>query len=349
MRSPDCEDVLAAAGRGVRRRAAARPTPGWADPHVAALPDLPAHAPRHGGGGRDLRGLVACARRPRGCGAATLAELGARGARRGRGGRAATGRGDDAAAQRLSAALAGATPASAVACRGLGPDPRAGRCASAMYVRGVRLPDAARSLRVRARTRRSSRASPGLAHRGGRRAGTRMPRRGHRVAFVAVSAVSPRAVRNAAERGVGLHRHGAAPPGRAPEAQAGQPAARAGPRARRAGARAARARRSGAVLVSADAPADESPAATSGAVAPATTVQGPAPATTTTAPGALRRRRFRGAAGDQRPRWLERPGQRPGRRGRPHRGASTTTAPAGTRVAGRRPPAPRGPPRASGH
>src|SRR3954463_11925099 len=76
VRSPDCEDVIPllaaasdgalrrrggvppAAGRGLRRRAAASRR-GLGRPAHPELSDLPAHAPRHGGGGRHLRGLVA--------------------------------------------------------------------------------------------------------------------------------------------------------------------------------------------------------------------------------------------------------------------------------------------------
>ena len=58
VRSPDCEDVVplgAAAADGELGAAHAA----WAAPHVEPLPDLPAHAPRHGRDGRGLRGMVA--------------------------------------------------------------------------------------------------------------------------------------------------------------------------------------------------------------------------------------------------------------------------------------------------
>ena len=47
VRSPDCEDVLAAARGGVRRRARARRRRVGRPPR-RALPDVSAHAPRHG-------------------------------------------------------------------------------------------------------------------------------------------------------------------------------------------------------------------------------------------------------------------------------------------------------------
>jgi DNA-directed RNA polymerase specialized sigma24 family protein len=300
VRSPDCEDViplLAAASDGELRPADA----GWADPHVQSCPACP----RTRRAMEEAAAIYAAwspAPPPTWLAAATLAELGAEAAAAaapaaiagpvalaGAGSGAAGG---DAAASggrgaawatprpRLSAALLGASLL-AVAGAALALTVSGSLRQRDAVSGGVRLPDAAESLRV-ARVPAAPAKPRARARRRAPRS-TRTARRAHRVAFVAVRAVdrSPAAARPSATPGF----TGTAPrpkrrpvsrppaPAPAPAAPAPAPPAPVAP-----------------APVTADAPADESPVPSSSAPAPATAAQVvPAAATppaTTTAPHA---------------------------------------------------------------
>jgi hypothetical protein len=212
-------------------------------------------------------------------GAAALAELGAEApvaaASGGRGGAWATPR------PRLSAALVGASllaVASAALALTVSGSLRQRDAPSG----GVRLPDAARSLRVArvpaAPAQRRARAPVRAPRR------TRTARREHRVAFVAVRAVHrpPSAPPPSATSGFTgtVPRRPAARPNRRPVSRPPAPAPAPAAPVPAPPAPVAPA------PVTADAPADESPVSISGAAAPATTAQVPAPATTTMTPHA---------------------------------------------------------------
>lgn len=277
VRSPDCEDViplLAAASDGELRPADA----GWADPHIQSCPTCP----------RTRRAMEEAAATyaawspappPSWLGAATLAELGAEApaapAGGGRGAAWATPR------PRLSAALLGASLLT-VACAALALTVSGSLRQREALSGGVRLPDAAKSLRV-ARVPAAP-AKPRARAQG--RAPRRNPtaRRGHRVAFVAVRAVHrpPSATTPSAASGLTgtAPRRPAARPKRRPVSRPPAPAPAPASPAPAPPAPVAPA------PVTADAPADESPVFTSSAAAPATTAQVPVPPTTTTAPHA---------------------------------------------------------------
>ena len=277
VRSPDCEDViplLAAASDGELRPADA----GWADPHIQSCPTCP----------RTRRAMEEAAATyaawspappPSWLGAATLAELGAEApaapAGGGRGAAWATPR------PRLSAALLGASLLT-VACAALALTVSGSLRQREALSGGVRLPDAAKSLRV-ARVPAAP-AKPRARAQG--RAPRRNPtaRRGHRVAFVAVRAVyrPPSATTPSAASGFTgtAPRRPAARPKRRPVSRPPAPAPAPASPAPAPPTPVAPA------PVTADAPADESPVFTSSAAAPATTAQVPVPPTTTTAPHA---------------------------------------------------------------
>jgi DNA-directed RNA polymerase specialized sigma24 family protein len=344
VRSPDCEDViplLAAASDGELRPADA----GWADPHIQRCPTCP----------RTRRAMEEAAATyaawspapaPSWLGAATLAELGAEApaaaASGGRGAAWATPR------PRLSVALLGASLL-AVACAALALTVSGSLRQRDAMSGGVRLPDAARSLRV-ARVPAAP-AKPRARAQGRAPRRTRTARRGHRVAFVAVRAVyrAPSATPPSATSGFAgtVPRRPAARPKRRPVSRPPAPApAPAAPAPAPAAPAPAPPAPVAPAPVTADAPADESPVPTSGAAAPATSAQVPAPATTMTAPHAPAPS-FPAAqpATSDRDRWSA-PGSDQDDGGRPwgehdHGGGHQGRRPC--------PPAPRGPRRASRH
>ena len=305
VRSPDCEDVLpllAAASDGELRPADA----GWADPHVQSCPTCP----------RSRRAMEEAAATyaawspappPSWLGTATLAELSAEapaatalaaaaapvalagtgsgaagggpaGASSGRGGAWATPR------PRLSAALLGASLL-AVACAALALAVSGSLHQRDAVLGGVRLPDAAKSLRVArvpaAPAKRGARAQRRAPRR------TRTARRARRVAFVAVRAVPHPPSASLPSGAPGFTgtapRRPAARPKRRPVSRPTAPAPAPAAPAPAPPAPVAPA------PVTADAPADESPVPGTGAAATATTAQVSAaatPPTTTAAPHA---------------------------------------------------------------
>ena len=207
VRSPDCEDVLAllaAASDGELGAADA----GWADPHVESCPTCP----------RTRRAMDEAAATyaawspalpPSWLREATLAELGAEAPAAaalaaaagpvalGGAGAGATGAGSAAASRRaggawttprprLSAALLGASLL-AVACAALALTVSGSLRQRDALSGGVRLPDAAKSLRVAGVPAAPAKRRPRAQKRAPRR--TRPSRRPHRVAFVPVRAV----------------------------------------------------------------------------------------------------------------------------------------------------------------